>query len=104
MPRKQGITDETIIQMYQNGMSSKELSEKTGLTARGIRYILEKNNVKRREVGQPRKHKVNEKFFKVWSDEMAWVLGFIVYGLKEKKVYQNWQISFIQIVMKITIY
>ncbi|MGE8205863.1 LAGLIDADG family homing endonuclease [Heyndrickxia sp. NPDC080065] len=28
--------------------------------------------------GQPRKHKVNEDFFKVWSHDMAWVLGLFV--------------------------
>jgi hypothetical protein len=28
--------------------------------------------------GQPRKHKVNEDFFKVWTHEMAWVLGLFV--------------------------
>jgi hypothetical protein len=28
--------------------------------------------------GQPRKHKVNEDFFKIWTNEMAWVLGIFV--------------------------
>lgn len=28
--------------------------------------------------GQPRKHKVNEDFFKIWTHEMAWVLGLFV--------------------------
>ena len=28
--------------------------------------------------GQPRKHKVNEDFFKKWSNEMAWILGLIL--------------------------
>lgn len=78
MPRKPGITDEMIIQLYKNGASSKDMVEITGLTERGIRYVLNKHQVKMRPVGQPRKHKVNEDFFKEWSDEMAWVLGLFV--------------------------
>lgn len=78
MPRKRGISDEMIIEMYTSGKPVKEICEMTGLTDRGIRYVLEKNQVKRRNVGQPRKHKVNEDFFKVWTDEMAWVLGLFV--------------------------
>jgi hypothetical protein len=78
VPRKRGISDEMIIEMYTSGKPVKEICEMTGLTDRGIRYVLEKNQVKRRNVGQPRKHKVNEDFFKVWTDEMAWVLGLFV--------------------------
>ena len=78
MPRKPGITDEMIIQLYEKGTSTQELIEITGLSDRGIRYVLNKHNVKMKSVGQPRRHKVNEHFFKVWSDEMAWVLGLFV--------------------------
>lgn len=36
--------------------------------------------------GRPRKHKVNENYFKVWSHEMAWVLGlFVTDGHVNKK-------------------
>lgn len=78
MPRKPGISDEMIIQLYENGTSTKEMVAITGLSDRGIRYVLKKHNVEMRPVGQPRKHKVNEHFFKVWTDEMAWVLGLLV--------------------------
>ena len=38
--------------------------------------------------GQPRKHKVNEDFFKVWTHEMAWVLGlFVTDGTVNNKVH-----------------
>lgn len=38
--------------------------------------------------GQPRKHKVNENFFKTWSHEMAWVLGlFITDGHVNNKIH-----------------
>lgn len=81
MPRKPGITDEDIIRMYKSGMPYKEMIPIVGLTDRGIRYILKKHNIKmNRELssGQPRKYKVNENFFKTWSHEMAWVLGFLI--------------------------
>ena len=78
MPRKRGITDEMIIRLYQNGTPYEEMCEFTGLTERGIRFVLEKNGVERKSVGRPRNHKVNEDFFKEWSCEMAWVLGLFV--------------------------
>ena len=38
--------------------------------------------------GQPRKHKVNEDFFKVWTHKMAWVLGlFITDGCVHNKLH-----------------
>ena len=81
MARKPGVTDGDIITMYKSGLSYKEIQSVVGLSDRGIRNILYKHNVEMNRTqfsGQPRKHKVNEKFFKVWSDEMAWILGLIV--------------------------
>ncbi|MFC5543126.1 hypothetical protein ACFPOH_15565 [Ureibacillus suwonensis] len=40
MPRKRGISDEMIIEMYTSGKPVKEICEMTGLTDRGIRYVL----------------------------------------------------------------
>ena len=80
MPRKEGITDEMIIDMRNAGHHYKQISEFCGLSARAIRNIFYKHGIETREQysGQPRKHKVNEHFFKQWSHEMAWVLGFFV--------------------------
>nr|WP_106778943.1 LAGLIDADG family homing endonuclease [Lysinibacillus timonensis] len=81
MPKHRGITDEMIIEMYLSGMPVKEIAEKTGLTAGGITYIRKKHGIKairEQYSGQPRKHKVNEDFFKTWSHEMAWVLGMFI--------------------------
>lgn len=64
--------------MYKDGVSSTELAELFGLTTRGVRYILNIENVEMNSTGQPRKRKVNEDFFKVWSNEMAWVLGMFL--------------------------
>ena len=81
MARNKGITDEMIIEMYLNGMAYKEMLPIIGLSSRGIRGVLYKHNVKmnrERSSGQPRKHKVNENFFKTWTNEMAWVLGMYI--------------------------
>jgi len=66
-----------IIAMYQNGHSTKEISLKHGVTQRGVGYILNQRGItligKRRTNG----YKVNDDFFKTWTNEMAYVLGFI---------------------------
>ena len=80
MPRKEGITDEMIIDMRKAGHQYKQISEFCGLSTRAIRNIFYKHGIETREQysGQPRKYKVNEHFFKQWSHKMAWVLGFFV--------------------------
>lgn len=78
MPRKPGITDEMIIEMYQSGMPYKEMIPITGLSNRAIRNVLIKHDIKLKSIGQPRKHQVNEDFFKIWTHEMAWILGLFI--------------------------
>jgi hypothetical protein len=81
MPRNPGITDDIIIVMYKSGMSYKEMERITGISDRAIRNVLYKHQVemnREQSSGQPRKHKVNEDYFKVWSHEMAWVLGMFI--------------------------
>lgn len=89
MPRKPGVTDETIIQMYMSGMSYKEMEPITGISGRAIRNVLYKHKIpmnREQYSGQPRKNKVNEDFFKVWTYEMAWILGlFVTDGHVNKK-------------------
>ncbi|WP_147534705.1 LAGLIDADG family homing endonuclease [Bacillus marasmi] len=89
MPRHKGITDEDIIKMYKSGMPYKEMIPIIGLTDRGIRKVIYRHGVqinRKQGSGQPRKHKVNEDFFKTWSHEMAWVLGmFITDGTVSRK-------------------
>jgi hypothetical protein len=81
MPRNPGITDEIIIKMYKSEMSFKEMTKIIGLSDRAIRNVLYKHGItmnREQFSGQPRKNKVNEDFFKVWTHEMAWVLGLLV--------------------------
>jgi LAGLIDADG-like domain len=97
MPRKPGITDEIIIALYKSGRPFKEMISITGLSDRAIRNVIYKHGIEmNREQfsGQPRKHKVNEDFFKTWTHEMAWVLGlFITDGCVNKRIHS---ISFSQ--------
>jgi hypothetical protein len=76
MPRKQDITNEQIIEMYLNGLSYKMMVEATGLTDRGIRKLLNRHDIETNRT--VRIHKVNEDFFKVWTNKMAWVLGLFI--------------------------
>ncbi len=81
MPRNPGITDEEIIQMYKSGMPFKEMEPIIGLSDRAIRNVIYKHGIemnREQSSGRPRKHKVNEDFFKNWSHEMAWVLGIFI--------------------------
>ncbi|MBP2239873.1 hypothetical protein J2Z40_000426 [Cytobacillus eiseniae] len=81
MPRNPGMTDEVIIRMYKSGMPFKEMVPIIGLSDRAIRNVIYKHDIEvNREQfsGQPRKHKVNEDFFKVWTHEMTWVLGLFI--------------------------
>ena len=81
LARNPGMTDEVIIQMYKSGMSNKELASIIGISDRAIRNVMYKHAIpmnRKQYSGQPRKNKVNEDYFKVWSHEMAWVLGLFV--------------------------
>ena len=97
MPRYPGITDEIIIEMYKSGMSFKEMVPIIGLSDRAIRNVMYKHGIemnREQSSGQPRRHRVNEDFFKVWSHEMAWVLGmFVTDGCVNNKIHS---ISFTQ--------
>jgi phage antirepressor YoqD-like protein len=70
MPRNRGMTDDVIIKMYKSGMSFKELTANIGISDRAIRNVMYKHGVemnREQSSGQPRKHKVNEDFFKEWD-------------------------------------
>lgn len=43
MPRYPGITDETIVKLYQSDMSFKEMNTIIGLSDRAIRNVLYKH-------------------------------------------------------------
>ena len=81
MPRHPNVTDEAIIQMYTSEVPFKEMMILTGLTDRALRNVMYKHGItmnRAQSSGQPRKNRVNEDFFTIWSHEMAWVLGILV--------------------------
>ena len=81
MARNPGMTDDEIIKMYKSGMPYKEMAPIIGLSDKAIRNVMYKHGVEMNRAqfsGQPRKHKVNENYFKTWTHEMAWVLGIFV--------------------------
>ena len=63
--------------MYRRGNTTKEIADLFGMTPRGVLYVLNKRGVptkgKRRTGGR----RINDDFFKTWTNEMAYVLGFI---------------------------
>ena len=81
MPRNKGITDDMIIEMYKSGMPYKEMEPIIGISRRAIYNVIVKHKVpinREQYSGQPRKHQVNEHFFKTWTHEIAWVLGLFI--------------------------
>lgn len=67
-----------IIHMYAEGESTSEIAMLANVSARYIRMVLTDNNVPRRAIGSwKRKYDITENYFKTWSNNMAYILGFI---------------------------
>lgn len=67
-----------IIHMYAEGESTSEIAMLANVSARYIRMVLTDNNVPRRAIGSwKRKYNITENYFKTWSNNMAYILGFI---------------------------
>jgi hypothetical protein len=77
MARNPDITDDQIIELYLQGIPYLDMVAITGMTDRGIRKLLNRHGIETSR-STPRKHQVNEDFFKIWSHEMAWVLGIVI--------------------------
>lgn len=73
------LTQNEIIALYLEGYSTSEIGSFSNVSARYIRSILNKNQVEMRPIGSwKRKFKVNENYFKTWSNNMAYILGFFM--------------------------
>ncbi|WP_158290435.1 LAGLIDADG family homing endonuclease [Halobacillus salinus] len=71
------MSNQEIKQMYESGERTVVIAEMANVSPRYIRDILKKEKVEMRERGsRKRKYKVNEHFFKTWSNNMAYILGF----------------------------
>lgn len=101
--RKRTLSTQTIIDLYEQGLSTEEIGVKANVSARYVRMLLNKNNVMLRPHGSwKRKYSVNEDYFKTWSNNMAYILGFffadgmvardaqiISFSQKEKGILEN---------------
>ncbi len=75
--RKRTMSTEKIIELYKEGKSTTELGKLANVSPRYIRMLLNDNDVERRAHGSwKRKYTVNEDYFKTWSNNMAYILGF----------------------------
>ena len=75
--RKRTMSTEKIIELYKKGKSTTELGSLANVSPRYIRMLLNDHNVERRAHGSwKRKYRVNEDYFKTWSNNMAYILGF----------------------------
>ncbi|HHK5597049.1 hypothetical protein COI92_15985 [Bacillus anthracis] len=67
-----------IIHLYAEGKGTSEIAMLANVSARYIRMVLSDSNVPRRAIGSwKRKYDITENYFKMWSNNMAYILGFI---------------------------
>lgn len=77
--RKRTLETEEIIKLYKSGVSTEKIGARANVSARYIRMLLNANNIKMRPHGSwKRKYSLNEDYFKTWSNNMAYILGFFI--------------------------
>ncbi|MBJ8028566.1 LAGLIDADG family homing endonuclease [Bacillus cereus group sp. N21] len=68
-----------MIKLYLEGESTSNIAKLANVSPRYIRMILADNKVERRARGSwKRKYNLNEDYFKHWSNNMAYILGFFI--------------------------
>ncbi|WP_394217312.1 LAGLIDADG family homing endonuclease [Halobacillus trueperi] len=76
--RKRTMSKVDIAQLYKAGESTTVIAEKANVSPDYIRIVLKELGVPLRPRGSwKRKFKVSEDYFKTWSNNMAYILGFI---------------------------
>ncbi|MDF9480202.1 LAGLIDADG family homing endonuclease [Bacillus cereus] len=83
------LSKSEIMHLYTEGKSTSEIAMLANVSARYIRMVLSDNNVPRRAIGSwKRKYDITEDYFKTWSNNMAYILGFIAAdGVIQKESY-----------------
>ncbi|MCD7033630.1 endonuclease [Metabacillus sp. GX 13764] len=77
--RKRTMEIEDMIKLYLEGKGTTEIAEAANVSPRYVRLVLTENNVPKRPFGDwKRKYQLNEHYFKVWSNNMAYILGFFI--------------------------
>ena len=68
-----------MIKLYLEGESTSNIAKLANVSPRYGRMVLTDNNVKKRARGSwKRKYHLNENYFKNWSNNMAYILGFFI--------------------------
>jgi intein-encoded DNA endonuclease-like protein len=79
LPRKRIIETTEVIKLYQNGEYTANIAKLANVSSRYIRMLLKENEVEMRPRGSwKRKYTLIEDYFKTWSNNMAYVLGFLI--------------------------
>ncbi|WP_226034768.1 LAGLIDADG family homing endonuclease [Aquibacillus saliphilus] len=77
--RKRTMEYSDMIQMYQDGYSTTDIGMLANVSARYVSSVLTKNNIQKRPHGSwKRQYQLNEDYFKKWTNNMAYILGFFV--------------------------
>lgn len=75
--KKRRLSDKEIAERYKKGESTTVIAGEAGITPDAVRLVLKKMNVTLRPRGSwKRNYHVNEHYFKTWSNNMAYILGF----------------------------
>jgi intein-encoded DNA endonuclease-like protein len=68
-----------MIKMYLNGNSTTEIGKMANVSSRYVNMVLTENNIEKRPFGHwKRQYQLKENYFKTWSNNMAYILGFFV--------------------------
>lgn len=74
---KRTLEIDEIVKLYQNGSSTTEISKLANISSRYVSKILSDQSVEKRPVGSwKRQYTVDQHYFKHWSANMAYILGF----------------------------
>ncbi|WP_241680090.1 LAGLIDADG family homing endonuclease [Metabacillus mangrovi] len=75
--RKRTMEIEEMIRLYREGTGTREIAEAENVSPNYVRLVFKDHNVQLRPFGHShRKYRLNEHYFKTWSNNMAYILGF----------------------------
>ncbi|MEI4620158.1 endonuclease [Bacillus pfraonensis] len=73
------LEKDEMIKLYLKGESTSNIAKLANVSPRYVRMVLTDNNVEKRARGSwKRKYNVKEDYFKYWSNNMAYILGFFI--------------------------
>ncbi|MFC4023004.1 LAGLIDADG family homing endonuclease [Oceanobacillus longus] len=77
--RKRTLSTDEIIRLYIEGYSTVDIGKRANVSSRYINLLLKENNIERRPRGSwKRIYQLNEHYFKTWTNNMAYILGFFI--------------------------